>query len=98
MVGSLVGQTRAGIALAFRNYSLEKPPSVSEMIDLAKGLYFVNGGADRSVSDDRNRTIHFAMASQIEGIRVNSRVAHCSRQTRGTTPADRQQQRPLEDH
>jgi MoxR-like ATPase len=28
----------AGIARAFRNYSLEKPPSVSEMIDLAKGL------------------------------------------------------------
>jgi MoxR-like ATPase len=28
----------AGIGRAFRNYSLEKPPSVSEMIDLAKGL------------------------------------------------------------
>ena len=28
----------AGIALSFRNYSLEKPPSVSEMIDLANAL------------------------------------------------------------
>jgi MoxR-like ATPase len=28
----------AGIALAFRNYSLEKPPSVSEIIDLANAL------------------------------------------------------------
>jgi MoxR-like ATPase len=28
----------AGIALAFRNYSLEKPPSVSEMIDFANAL------------------------------------------------------------
>jgi MoxR-like ATPase len=28
----------AGIALSFRNYSLEKPPSVSEMIDFAKAL------------------------------------------------------------
>jgi MoxR-like ATPase len=28
----------AGIALSFRNYSLEKPPSVSEMIDLARAL------------------------------------------------------------
>ena len=27
-----------GIALAFRNYSLEKPPSVSEMIDFANAL------------------------------------------------------------
>lgn len=28
----------AGIALSFRNYSLEKPPSVSEMIDFANAL------------------------------------------------------------
>jgi MoxR-like ATPase len=28
----------AGIARSFRNYSLEKPPSVSEMIDLARAL------------------------------------------------------------
>jgi MoxR-like ATPase len=28
----------AGIALSFRNYSLEKPPSVSEMIDFARAL------------------------------------------------------------
>jgi MoxR-like ATPase len=28
----------AGLALSFRNYSLEKPPSVSEMIDFANAL------------------------------------------------------------
>jgi MoxR-like ATPase len=28
----------AGVALSFRNYSLEKPPSVSEMIDFARAL------------------------------------------------------------
>lgn len=64
-------------------------------IDVARSL----GGTEHLFSlIDRNRTIHFAMAAQIAGIRVNSRVAHCSRQTTGTTPADRQQQRPLEDH
>ncbi len=31
----------AGIALSFRNYSLEKPPSVSEMIDFANALRFL---------------------------------------------------------
>jgi MoxR-like ATPase len=32
----------AGIALAFRNYSLEKPPSVSEMIDFARALQLLD--------------------------------------------------------
>ncbi len=32
----------AGIALSFRNYSLEKPPSVSEMIDFAHALQLLD--------------------------------------------------------
>ena len=35
---SLFHREIAGIARSFRNYSLEKPPSVSEMIDLAQAL------------------------------------------------------------
>ena len=34
----------AGIALSFRNYSLEKPPSVSEMIDVANALQILGTG------------------------------------------------------
>jgi MoxR-like ATPase len=34
----------AGIARSFRNYSLEKPPSVSEMIDFANALQLLGAG------------------------------------------------------
>jgi len=39
----------AGIALSFRNYSLEKPPSVSEMIDFANALQLL--GTDHVCCD-----------------------------------------------
>lgn len=42
----------AGIALAFRNYSLEKPPSVSEMIDFANALQLI--GADHVTPELRD--------------------------------------------
>ena len=42
----------ASIALTYRNYSLEKPPTVSEMIDFANALSF------RQVPNDATAPIH----------------------------------------
>jgi MoxR-like ATPase len=42
----------AGIALSFRNYSLEKPPSVSEMIDFANALQLL--GTDHVTEEPRS--------------------------------------------
>ena len=42
----------AGIALSFRNYSLEKPPSVSEMIDFANALQLL--GTDHVTEEHRD--------------------------------------------
>ena len=42
----------AGLALAFRNYSLEKPPSVSEMIDFANALQEL--GLDHVTTEQRD--------------------------------------------
>ena len=47
----------AGIALSFRNYSLEKPPSVSEMIDFANALRLL--GADHVTEDLRDVLLPF---------------------------------------
>jgi MoxR-like ATPase len=47
----------AGIALSFRNYSLEKPPSVSEMIDFANALQLL--GADHVQPEDRDVLLPF---------------------------------------
>ena len=47
----------AGIALAFRNYSLEKPPSVSEMIDFANALQLL--GTDHVTTDLRDVLLPF---------------------------------------
>ena len=47
----------AGIALSFRNYSLEKPPSVSEMIDFANALQLL--GADHVTADHRDVLLPF---------------------------------------
>jgi MoxR-like ATPase len=47
----------AGIALAFRNYSLEKPPSVSEMIDVANALQLL--GADHLTAEHRDVLLPF---------------------------------------
>jgi MoxR-like ATPase len=47
----------AGIALAFRNYSLEKPPSVSEMIDFANALRVL--GTDHVTSEHRDVLLPF---------------------------------------
>lgn len=49
----------AGIARAFRNYSLEKPPSVSEMIDLAKGLELL--GTEEVTEEIRDVLLPFLM-------------------------------------
>jgi hypothetical protein len=47
----------AGIALSFRNYSLEKPPSVSEMIDFANALQLL--GADHVTEEYRDVLLPF---------------------------------------
>jgi MoxR-like ATPase len=47
----------AGIALAFRNYSLEKPPSVSEMIDFANALRVL--GTDHVTPEHRDVLLPF---------------------------------------
>jgi MoxR-like ATPase len=47
----------AGIALAFRNYSLEKAPSVSEMIDFANALQVL--GTDHVSTDLRDVLLPF---------------------------------------
>jgi MoxR-like ATPase len=47
----------AGIARSFRNYSLEKPPSVSEMIDFANALQLL--GADHVTEDQRDVLLPF---------------------------------------
>src|SRR5580704_15752865 len=49
----------AGIALSFRNYSLEKPPSVSEMIDLAKGLQIL--GTEEVTEESRDLLLPMLM-------------------------------------
>jgi MoxR-like ATPase len=49
----------AGIGRAFRNYSLEKPPSVSEMIDLAKGLELL--GTEEVTEEIRDVLLPFLM-------------------------------------
>ena len=47
----------AGIALSFRNYSLEKPPSVSEMIDFANALQLL--GTDHVTAEHRDVLLPF---------------------------------------
>jgi len=47
----------AGIARSFRNYSLEKPPSVSEMIDFANALQLL--GADHVTEGQRDVLLPF---------------------------------------
>jgi MoxR-like ATPase len=47
----------AGLALSFRNYSLEKPPSVSEMIDLANVMQILQ--ADHVTPDLRDVLLPF---------------------------------------
>ncbi len=47
----------AGIALSFRNYSLEKPPSVSEMIDFANALQLL--GTDHVLPAHRDVLLPF---------------------------------------
>lgn len=47
----------AGIALSFRNYSLEKPPSVSEMIDFARAVQLL--GTDHVTPEHRDVLLPF---------------------------------------
>lgn len=47
----------AGIALSFRNYSLEKPPSISEMIDFSRVLQLL--GADQVTEEHRDVLLPF---------------------------------------
>ena len=47
----------AGIAHSFRNYSLEKPPSVSEMIDFANALHLL--GTDHVLPEHRDVLLPF---------------------------------------
>ena len=50
-------QEIAGIARSFRNYSLEKPPSVSEMIDFANALRLM--GSDHVTEEQRDVLLPF---------------------------------------
>jgi MoxR-like ATPase len=52
----------AGLALAFRNYSLEKPPSVSEMIDFANALQEL--GLDHVTTEQRDILLPFLAKTQ----------------------------------
>jgi MoxR-like ATPase len=47
----------AGIALSFRNYSLEKPPSISEMIDFANALQLL--GTNHVTEEHRDILLPF---------------------------------------
>ena len=50
------------IALSFRNYSLEKPPSVSEMIDFANALQLL--GTDHVTAEHRDVLLPFLAKTQ----------------------------------
>ena len=63
----------AGIALSFRNYSLEKPPSVSEMIDFANALQLL--GTDHVTEEHRDVLLPFLTKTE------KGRHAHEERQT-----------------
>ncbi len=69
----------AGIALSFRNYSLEKPPSVSEMIDFANALQLL--GTDHVTEEHRDVLLPFLAKTDRNSCWVDSR-----RETDGCSP------------
>jgi len=58
----------AGIARSFRNYSLEKPPSVSEMIDFANALELL--GTDHVTEEDRDILLPFLAKTETDRRRL----------------------------
>jgi len=75
----------AGIALSFRNYSLEKPPSVSEMIDFANALQLL--GTDHVCS--LVRSAHDGSVEQPLALLQRREAEGRSQAGAGHEPADR---------
>ena len=70
----------AGIALSFRNYSLEKPPSVSEMIDFANALQLL--GADHVTEEHRDVLLPFlAKTEKTDATYFSARASKASSMT-----------------
>ena len=66
--GTQFHREMAGIARSFRNYSLEKPPSVSEMIDFAKALQVL--GTDHVTEEHRDILLPFLAKTQADRRRL----------------------------
>ena len=66
--GATFHREMAGIARSFRNYSLEKPPSVSEMIDFAKALELL--GTDHVTEEHRDILLPFLAKTQADRRRL----------------------------
>jgi MoxR-like ATPase len=66
--GATFHREMAGIARSFRNYSLEKPPSVSEMIDFAKALELL--GTDHVTEEHRDILLPFFAKTQADRRRL----------------------------
>ena len=66
--GTTFHREMAGIARSFRNYSLEKPPSVSEMIDFAKALQVL--GTDHVTEEHRDILLPFLAKTQADRRRL----------------------------
>lgn len=66
--GAKFHREMAGIARSFRNYSLEKPPSVSEMIDFAKALQVL--GTDHVTEEHRDILLPFLAKTQADRRRL----------------------------
>ena len=87
----------AGIALSFRNYSLEKPPSVSEMIDFANALRLL--GTDHVTEDLRDVLLPFLAKTEKDRRHLlcakDSRA--CSTMARVSPPGSRFRRRRNDD-
>lgn len=66
--GDAFHREMAGIALSFRNYSLEKPPSVAEMIDFAKALQLL--GTDHVTQELRDVLLPFLAKTESDRKRL----------------------------
>ena len=81
----------AGIALSFRNYSLEKPPSVSEMIDFANALQLL--GTDHVTAEHRDVLLPFLAKTERDRRHLLLREGFKSLLDDGARIAERMQMR-----
>jgi MoxR-like ATPase len=81
----------AGIALSFRNYSLEKPPSVSEMIDFAKALELL--GSSHVTEEHRDVLLPFLAKTEKDRRHLLLREGFKSLLDDGTRIAERMARR-----